>query len=233
MPSVKAVLFDLYDTLVHHHPLREDIQAQACSQAGLKVTPEAVRQAFPTADEFYHRENSRSPIEKRPPEEKMAAYARYQAILLKAMGIETSPQVIRDILMRLRAVEMKLVLFDDVLPTLKELKGRGLTLGLISNIDRDIKPLCTELGLSQCLDFWVTAREMGMDKPDPRIYKEALHRAGVEAAEALYVADRYQDDISGALELGIRSLLLDRAGLFTGFAACPRIERLPQVMGFI
>ena len=233
MPDTRAVLFDLYYTLIHHYPSREDIQVEICGQFGLDVTPQTVRRALPAADDFYYRENTRSPIGKRNQEEKMAVYAQYQNVLLKAMGIEAPPEVVREILTRLRAVEMKLVLFDDVVPTLEELDSRGFTRGLISNIDRDIQPLCDELGLSRYLDFWVTAQEVGVDKPQPLIYEAALNRAGADADQALYIADRYQDDVTGALEVGIRALLLDRYDLFSEITTCPRIRSLTQVSEYI
>jgi len=232
-PAIKAVLFDLYNTLVRYHPPREEIQVQLCGEFGFEVTPEAVRRPIYAGDEFYYQENARSPVARRSQEEKMAVWAQYQAIVLKGIGMEASPQVIAQMLKRFQEFKMKLVLFEDVLPTLEELKGRRLTLGLVSNIDRDIEPLCHELGLSQYLDIRVTSQEVGADKPQPPIFEEALKRAGVGAGEALYIGDQYHYDVKGAQGVGMRALLLDRYDLFPEIADCPRISSLTQVTEYI
>ena len=121
---------------------------------------------------------------------------------------------------------MRFVLFADVLPALKELKGRKLVLGLLTNLDRDMKPLCRELGLEPYLDFTVTSAQVGSDKPHPPIFLAALERAGVKAQEAVHVGDQYGMDILGARGVGITAILLDRQNLQTDVTDCPRIQGL-------
>jgi hypothetical protein len=105
---------------------------------------------------------------------------------------------------------MRFVLFNDVLSTLKTLKEQNLTLGLLTNLDRDMKPLYSELGLEPYIDFFVTSGEVGVDKPKPPIFLMALQRAGVKAPEAIHVGDQYHADVLGARGAGIKPLLLDR-----------------------
>lgn len=124
---------------------------------------------------------------------------------------------------------MKLVLFDDVLPALTHLKDRGLILGLISNVDRDMTPLLDELGLASLLQVVVTSQDAGSSKPQPEIFREALRQAGVQASEAIYVGDQYEIDIIGAKNAGMNGVLLDRGGYFDKTADCPRIRTLTQV----
>ena len=226
----KAVFFDLYHTLVTYDPPREELQAKALGEFGIQVPPEAFRRALVIADEFIYQEHARLPFSKRSNEERMALYARYQGIVLKEAEIEVPQQVVLGTLAKMQQSDMKLVLFDDVVPALTHLKERGLILGLISNVDRDIAPLCQELGLSSLLQIVVTSQDAGVNKPHPGIFEEALKQAGVEASQAIYVGDQYQVDVVGANGAGMKGVLLDRGGYFEEIRDCPRIRSLAEVV---
>jgi len=169
-------------------------------------------------------------LSRRSRQDKMALYVRYQEIVLKEAGIEASPQLILSLLGKMQRFHIKLVAFDDVLPALADLKNRGLILGLISNIDRDITPLLNDLGLLSLLQVVVTSVGVGNSKPQPEIFQEALRQAGVQSSEAIYVGDQYEIDIVGANKAGMKGVLLDRGGYFEETADCPRIRSLTQVM---
>ncbi len=230
---VKAVFFDLFGTLLHFDPPREELQVAACKQFGIEVSVEAVLRALPAADDFFYRENTRSPIEQRPLEEKSRVYAEYESRVLTGAGLDIPPEKALQILTDLRQIPTRRVLYDDVLPSLAELKERKLVLGLISNIDHDISSLCNELGLSRYLNFWITSQEVGTDKPHAPIFLAALKKAGVKAEEALHIGDQYQSDVVGAQGVGIKALLLDRNDLFRDEVRCPRLRTLPEIVEYL
>jgi len=119
--------------------------------------------------------------------------------------------------------------YDDVLPALASLKKRALVLGLISNL------LLGEAGagLASYLDFVVTAKEVGADKPEPAIFLAALERAGVKAPAAIYVGDQYQTDVLGARNVGITPILIDRFDLAPEVSDCPRIHSLAEISNYL
>jgi len=226
---VKAVFFDFYNTLVNYDPPREELEARALKDLGIDVSPEAFRRPLVIADEFIYREHARSPLSKRSKEETKAVYAQYQGIVLNEAGIDASPKLIAAILGKWQQLKFKLVLFDDVIPALTHLKGLGLILGLISNVDRDITPVCQELGLSAMLQVVVTSQGVGFNKPQPGIFLVALKQVGVKSSEAIYVGDQHQIDVVGANEAGMLGILLDRGGYFEEITDCPRIQSLTEV----
>ena len=124
---------------------------------------------------------------------------------------------------------MSFTLFDDVLTTLKILQERNLTLGLLTNFDRDMAPICRQLGLEPYIDFIVTSGEVGTDKPEPPIFLAALQKAGVKASEAVHVGDQYKLDVLGARGVGITQLLIDRYDLYPEVSDCPRIHSLTEL----
>ncbi|MFP3975556.1 MAG: HAD family hydrolase [Chloroflexota bacterium] len=226
---IRAVFFDLYNTLVRYEPPREELLARTLAEFGIKSRPEEFARPFLVADEFMHQEQAKSPLSKRSRQEKMDLYARHQEIVLEEAGIETTQELIKGLLGKMMEVDLKLIPFDDVVPSLTELKDKGLTLGLISNDDRDLRPLCDELGISSLIEVVVTSRDAGKSKPQPEIFQEALRRAGVEALEAVYVGDQYKVDVVGAEQAGMKGILLDRGGFFPD-AECPRISALDEVV---
>jgi len=229
----KAVFFDWFNTLAQYHPPRERMQADACREVGVDLAEESIGRGLLIADQFYMDENTRSPIRKRLPQEQMEFYAQYERVVLKEAGVEVSDDLALRIMQRLGGVSASLnfILFDDVLHTLELLKQRRLILGLISNIDRDIMPICRELGIASYLDVIVTSQEVDSDKPHPPIFLAALKRAGVEASEAVYVGDQYNIDIVGAQGVGMKAVLIDRYDLFTEITYCPRIKTLSEIPG--
>ena len=226
---IKAVLFDLYNTLVTYDPPREEIEAKILKDFGIEVSPEALLRPILTADEFIYQEHARSSISKRSKEETTALYTQYHGILLKEAGLEASKEVILGILGKWMNFNLKTVLYDDVVPALTNLKERGLILGLISNVDRDIASLYQGLGLSAWLKVMVTSQEVGFNKPHPEIFQAALKQAGIKPAEAIYVGDQYQIDVLGASKAGMLGVLLDRNGFFEEITDCPKIRNLTEV----
>jgi putative hydrolase of the HAD superfamily len=102
-------------------------------------------------------------------------------------------------------------LFDDTIRTLATLKERGKCVGVVSNWSGYLDRICAQLGIRGYLDFVLASAPFGAAKPDPRIFVEALERAGVSPAAALHVGDSMDDDVAGANQAGIEAVFLQRA----------------------
>ena len=228
--TIKAVFFDLYNTLVGYEPPREEIQAKALNDFGIERKPENLRWPLVVADEYIYEEHSKTPLGKLSEEERGVIWANYERIFLKEAGVEPEEKLIRGILGKLNEVKWKLVLFDDVAPTLTDLKNKGIILGLISNMDKDISPTLNDLGLLDWLTVIVTSKDADATKPQPKIFQEALRRTGdIPPADAIYVGDQYQADALGASKAGLKGVLLDRGDYFKDVTDCPRIQSLAQL----
>ena len=230
---IKAVFFDLYHTLVGYDPPREELQAKALRELGIEVNPEVLRRPLIVADEYIYQEHSRASLGQRSKEEQMVVWTQYERILLREADIEADDQLVLGLLGKMRQFGLEQVLFDDVLPTLKGLKKRGLILGLISNVDTDITSLLDKLGLTALLQVVVTSQDAGFTKPSPEIFREAVKRVGIQAHEAIYVGDQYQIDVVGANQAGMKGILIDRINYFTEVNDCPRLRSLRQVLEYL
>ena len=105
-------------------------------------------------------------------------------------------------------------LYDDALPTLAEVRRRGLRIGLLSNSARDLD----EFVAHHCLDVdaVLTSRTHGKTKPHAGIFGRMLELLEVDAADALMVGDTVEDDVEGALAAGMQAVLVDREGRYPG-----------------
>jgi HAD superfamily hydrolase (TIGR01549 family) len=232
---IKTVFFDWFNTLAHYYPPREELERQALEECGFIVSPQLVSRGMYLADKNYYEENTRLPIRQRSPEEQQKLYSSYQVIVLKEAGIEASDSLVMKLMGRMFQLNstMKFVLFDDVIPTLKAVKDKKLTVGLLTNLQHEIYSMCVELGIAGLLDFTVTSGEVGADKPQPPIFLKALERAKVKPEEAIHVGDQYVNDVKGAMAVGIGAILLDRDNLYPEITDCPRIHTLTEVTRYL
>lgn len=230
---IKAVFFDFYNTVGRFWPPREELQATACEEFGIKVTPGGVEVGYGLADAYMAREVAQLPLRDRDRQGIKDFFAEYQRLILQGAGVDVPLDLALSISARLRQLSYGYALFDDVLPTLDALKQRGLTLGLLSNNEGDMGKVCEELGLSPYLDFTITSADVGASKPHPPIFIEALRIAQAEPPEAMHVGDQLDTDIRGALAMGIHPVLLDRDRLNEDSPDFPRIEGLGQVVDLL
>ena len=234
---IKAVFFDWFNTLARYDPPREQLESQVFQEFGIHVPPTKIMPALMIADREYFEENAVSPVRQRSPEEQLKIYLRYQSTILTEAGVNPpgEPETLLKIMQRVQQLSqgMRFTLFDDVLPTVKTLKEQRLILGLLSNIDRDMKPISQELGLEPYIDFIVTSAEVGVDKPQPPIFLAALERAGVNASEAVHVGDQYKLDVIGARGVGITPVFIDRYDLYPEVSDCPRIHSLDELTEYL
>jgi putative hydrolase of the HAD superfamily len=130
---------------------------------------------------------------------------------LGAIGFDLPVDVIDHIVaLDHSAYSKSLAVEPDVLETLDRLRADGKRLGLVSNITllpRLIREDLDRMSLGSRLDGTVFSSEVGVRKPDPRIFREALERLGASPAETVFVGDRLYDDISGAQAVGMRAVL--------------------------
>ena len=230
---IKAVFFDLYQTLISYDPPREVLIAGALAEFGIDASPEMFLAPIVTADEYIYNEIARQPLSSRSSEDKMALYTQHQAIMLKEAGIEADKNLAMKLLAKMQQATLNLVLFDDVNPALSDLRKRGLFLGMISNVEDNMGEILDRLGLTALLDAIITSQDAGIGKPNPQIFLEGIKRAGVRPEEALYVGDQYQVDVVGARNAGIQGILLDRTDHYPDITDCPRIKTLSEISNFL
>jgi putative hydrolase of the HAD superfamily len=198
--------FDIGYTLLYKP--REKAYQAVLAELGHSVTVERLEREYHLVDKLFMRE--RPGVFGHDPATFMPWFL---GELNYRLGIRTDIARTWD---RLKAVQPpcdgKWIPFDCVPAALAALKAKGYRLGVISNWDASARSLLAACCLDTSFDPIVISCEVGVEKPDPRIYRFAMEKAGVTPAECLYVGDNYYVDAIGAERAGMEPVIINRFG---------------------
>ena len=189
----RAIIFDLWATLVPWDQEGADRFYDAMAQAA-GVEESLFREAWLSG----RKSREVGPI------------ADYLHGLFDELGAEPDLEALLD--MRRDWTKRSLQPRPDALETLAELRRRGHLLGLISVCSQDVPHVWDETPFAGALDEVVFSCDVGVSKPDPRIYEIACERLGVEAADCLFVGDGANDELPGAERVGMAAVQLRAPG---------------------
>jgi len=206
---VRAVLFDLDDTLFdHRHCARCALagvrEAQACLQA---VDLEALERQHADILETLHLEVVAHHLGLDD-----ARVERFRR-LYAAAGAEADAEAAA----RTASMYRQLYLaarreISGATALLREVQKRATAVVVSNNLLQEQQAKLRHCGLAPFVDLLVVSEEVGVSKPDPRIFEVALERAGCTAGEAVMIGDSWTNDVEGARAAGIRAIWFDRDG---------------------
>lgn len=101
-------------------------------------------------------------------------------------------------------------LYSDVIPALDIAKEAGVQIGVISNWDRSLHIVLSNLGIADRFEFVIASLEFGHEKPSIEIFREAERRACADARQCSHIGDDFLDDVMGAQGAGWRAVHLRR-----------------------
>lgn len=94
---------------------------------------------------------------------------------------------------------------DDTVQLLKRLKKRGYRLFYLSNIAQDVMDLVSQRKFFRLFEGGIASCDVGITKPDPRIYQALLAQYGLRPTETIFVDDN-RDNAAAASRVGITGL---------------------------
>jgi putative hydrolase of the HAD superfamily len=217
---VHTIFFDAGNTLLR---MNYEALAEQVSRHALPATPAQVREA-----EWRARVRLDATLGPGVSTESGSVPGRYLRYLLEELGV-TDEAPVRAIAEWRRRYNLPVGLWHQADPeaelALSLLADRGVRAAVISNSNGSVRSILRDLGLTRYLDFVLDSAEVGVEKPDPRIFQIALEQAGAAASAALYVGDLYSIDVVGARTAGLSAVLLDPGGHW-GERDCPRAPGL-------
>jgi putative hydrolase of the HAD superfamily len=93
------------------------------------------------------------------------------------------------------------------------LKRAGVAFVIVTNnVTSEQRLKLDRCGLRPYVDALITSEDVGVTKPDARIFETALAAVGVTPAEAVMLGDSWLTDVAGARASGVRAVWLNRAG---------------------
>ena len=132
----------------------------------------------------------------------------------------------------------KHVVYPDTIPILREL-SRNYSLGLLTNGAPDLQRLKIEgSGLAGYFDRILISGDIGIGKPDRRIYERILEQLGARADTTLMIGNNLTSDIRGAQDVGLRAVWLNRCSRSRDDRIIPdweisSLNELPRILSAI
>ena len=210
--TLKAILFDMGSTLLEFENYTWEVLGRSCAERsyqflqekGLKL-PQFEKFGLLLRDEFI---KARAEVEENLKEfkfEQVAGNVFNQLDLSATDGLYH-----RFVEVYYKPVTDQITLIDGAEEVLGYFKKQGLKIGIISNTIFPERFHLSELkrfGLYPYLDFYIFSSTIGVRKPHPRIFQQALDDLTVNATQAVFVGDRLVEDVGGAQQVGMKGIL--------------------------
>lgn len=97
-------------------------------------------------------------------------------------------------------------LHKDIIPMLETLKKKGIQIGLISNCFSEEALVIKKSVLYPYFDAICLSFDEGLQKPDPAIFKRCMERLNVQAESCLYVGDGGSNELEAAERIGMKAV---------------------------
>lgn len=206
---IKAILFDLYETLVTERGTTP-VRASSLGDA-LGLDPTAFRPIWKKLRFRVVRGE--------------LSFARALTDIGVQLGIAVDPSVVREICAG--RVREKAALFQQINPevvtVIHRLRDQGLRLAVVSNCFAEDVAAWPSCAVAPWFDATVFSFEVGAAKPEPAIYLEAARRLCVRPVEALFIGDGGDDELLGAERAGLgwAQATWCQGGIVGGLASTP------------
>jgi putative hydrolase of the HAD superfamily len=193
----RAVIFDLFGTLVDHYG----------STGEYRTSLDAVAEALSVPAHDFVRlwgetYNQRSTGQIASIEDNLEQICRDMGAPVEPLRIAEATRI------RLDFIRGGLTPRPDAVETLERLRAAGLKIGLISNCSVDVPAMWPETPFAPLVEAPVFSATAGLMKPDPRIYRLACDRLGVAPGDCLYVADGEGGELEAAATAGMEAALI-------------------------
>lgn len=217
---MKAVLFDAGNTLIYLD--HERMAAEVGAALGLPITAAALDRSVGGATRAVEADGGVAAG--RSDRERARVYLE---ALFAGAGVPADRM--EEVARTLRRLHAEWHLWCRTMPgtaeALDRLRAAGLRLAVVSNSDGRVEEALAAAGILDRFELVLDSALVGVEKPDPAIFRAALGALGVAPGEALYVGDLYDVDVVGARAAGIEAVLLAGDAAADG-PDCRRVESL-------
>ncbi|HIJ60772.1 MAG TPA: HAD family hydrolase [Nitrospirae bacterium] len=203
---IKAVLFDLYGTLIDIRTEEKSPEvywqlSRFLSYHGVKICPERLHDCY-----FEGINKALTNTKETHPE--VNVYEIFHEIMHRFGSRIYNEQSVIDVCMLFRSLSIRqFCLFENVVETLSYLQSNYL-IALISDAQWVFtEPELAILNLDRFFPIRFLSSRYGYKKPDKRLFEKALKKLDVKAKDAVYIGDNLQRDLVGAKNANIKCLL--------------------------
>jgi putative hydrolase of the HAD superfamily len=207
--TIRAVLFDVGETLVHPAPSFPALFSRVLDREGHSRDEGDVLAASAVVLERFSEASRERVAWTLSPEASRAFWIDVYERMLLSLELP-SANGLRETLYAAFTDLENYALFDDVHPVLASLREQGITAGIVSNFEAWLDQLLVHLEVRDEFPVRVISGLEGMEKPDLEIYALALERLGLPSEQVAFVGDNPEFDIVPPMALGMTAVLIDR-----------------------
>jgi len=219
LDDVQAITFDAAGTLIEPHPSVGEVYAEELAKLGYTLEPETLENRFRASFKALKRDQPKAVLDRE-------GWRKIVAGTLRELTPEGDFDRQFEALWNAFALPERWRVLPRVEPTLASLHPR-LPLYVLSNNDSRLRGILDGLGLGQHFEDVFISAELGVEKPDPAIFRLAQERIGAAAGAILHVGDSPMEDAHGALNAGWQAALVGPKAGTT--AAVPIIRRAANI----
>lgn len=223
-------LFDVGGTLITFDEWRRAQEySRRAALVGVEVVPHAAQRVLEVLNQELPERSRHVQLSLLPAGEQRAFWLDFWAEGFRQIGVSDRDALrfANELLDPVNGGDFQQV-FEDVVPALDALQARRKRLAVISNFSPNCESLLRKLGLAHYFDYFVVSGILGIEKPDPRIFQEAIRASGKGVSELVYIGDSVFHDVEGAHGAGMDAILLDRANRFPNFGSA-RVRDLREL----
>jgi len=227
MAAVRAVTFDVGGTLLEPHPSVGQVYAEVLRTFDLERKPDQLESAFQMAFASV----SKNPAVLDPNEREKDFWRQ---VVKKTVDRDPIPESVFPAVFQTMwdtfSHGSRWRVFEGSHELLQSLRQRGYRLGILSNWDHRLHRVLHETGLAELFDAVIISANIGIEKPDPGIFRaaEAVIKHPPEAC--LHVGDSRHHDLDGAREAGWSAILVRND---SGPVRLPSVGRLPDLSSLL
>lgn len=217
------IVFDCYQTLIYKKNLDKIVQDFSRNILKKRIPLYYIKQGY---NIIYDRYKFRHPRFETP-EKRENFYIGYNKELFGIIGISISSYQALQLNKHLKkAVWAR---YPDTLTALKDLKTRGIPLGLLANWTKTLDKVLEDVKLASYFGFVHSSHNLKIEKPNPRIFTKALKNVIKKFDKVYYVGNDYELDIAPARDAGLMPILIDRDNRYPDSVDCVRIKKLTDL----
>jgi len=235
MPGqIDSIFFDYGGTLFDYYPSNTEIWASIANRLGVPIEPDdpRIREGMRTQSRELDK------IDKEFHELTEDELHQLNRFVLTAMGVtlERSHEIVTAEFIAREQGKM-FQIYPDAAETLQQIKQKGVKIGLLSNVGRRLarsrRPSLQEHDVLQYFDAIILSVEVGVWKPDKRIFELALREIGTKnPRRAMHVGDSLKADVRGAGNAGLIPVLFDPLDLHFSENTI-KIKALSEVLQYL
>lgn len=234
----KAIVFDLHYTILRLSPSRGTVYQKIFKKHGFNVHPREIKKAFSTVWNNYG-DNKISEDSKNHHNEKSIEewWYDFHFKMLKKLGLKnkTIAEIInKEVSHQFYGNPKVHRIYDDAKKILPFLKKNKVKLALATNGYKSTNEIIDYFGLNKYFDHVFVSCDVGISKPDAKLYHLIAKKLSVKPEEILCVGDSYPTDVVGAIKSGCGAAIIDRKNTeYKKKYDCIYLNNLTQLKNFI